>query len=155
MTGRAPFTSVLGELPPPPSYCIGCAKITRTNWCMPASFTPHSLLWFDFRLLCAGTACAVQPQTFRFYANHFVYTGLIRRWLGVVRFLVAILLWRRLCGRFAAGDEFSTRVEYCAAGASASKVKFSFQMRLILTAKFGSHTWPFDAIANRTMSFDK
>lgn len=112
-----------------------------------------SMIWFS-TFVC-GPACAVQWQTFLIYANHFVYTGLIRRWIAVVRFLVAILLWRRLCGRFAASNEFSTRIEYCAAVASASKVKFSFQMRLILTAKFGPHTWPFDAIANRTMSFDK
>lgn len=70
MTGRAPFTWVLGELPPLLSYCrygrIGRAEVTRTDWCMPASFTPHSLLWFDFRLLSAGLHAPSSGKRFSF-----------------------------------------------------------------------------------------
>lgn len=75
--------------------------------------------------------------------------------LGTVfgRIVVVTSFMRSICRQ----QWILTRVEYCAGGASAWKVKFSHQMRLILTAKFGPHTWHFDTTANRnrTMSFDK
>lgn len=80
------------------------------------------------------------------------------RLLGSLTF-ACNLLWRRLCGRFAASNKFA-RVEFCAAGASALKVKFSFQNEINFDIDIRwrpfrcGNSWLFDWLCSASL-FDK